>query len=112
MLVAGQQVSGFPIQSVVGYTLLETERADLGGLIGKEKVAQQTHFQSWQLDGRAIWSRFGLEGEVAFVRVLEDGKKVEVLKWSPEAMQGHLIEGFFTDEKEVTEKGIVCLLGE
>lgn len=101
MLLASQQVSSLPIQTVVGYALLETQRADLGDLVGEEKVAQQTYFKSWPLDGGAVGCRSWLEIEVAFVGVLEDRKEVEVLKWGREAMQGHLIEGFFRDSEQV-----------
>jgi hypothetical protein len=82
MLLAGQQISGLPIQTVVRYALLETKRTDLGDLVGEEKVAQQTFFKSWPLDGGAIGCRSWLEVEVAFVGILEDRKEVEVLKWA------------------------------
>lgn len=101
MLLAGQQVPSLPIQTVIRYALLETKRADLGDLVGEKKVAQQTFFKSWPLDGGAIGCRSWLEVEVAFVGVLEDRKEVEVLKWGREAMQGHLIEGFFRDSEKV-----------
>ena len=50
MLVTSEQESGFPIETVIGHPLLQTERTDLGGLVRQEKAAQQTHFEPWLLD--------------------------------------------------------------
>jgi hypothetical protein len=50
MLVTGKQESGLPIETVIGYPLLQTERTDLSGQIGQEKAAEQTHFEPWLLD--------------------------------------------------------------
>lgn len=41
MLVAGEQIPGFPVQAVIGDLFLETEKADLRGLVGKEKGAMK-----------------------------------------------------------------------
>jgi hypothetical protein len=50
MLVTSEQESGFPVETVIGDPLLQTERTDLGGLVRQEKVAQQTPFEPWLLD--------------------------------------------------------------
>lgn len=42
----------------------------------------------------------------------DDGKEVELCEGCREAMQSHLIEGFFTDEQEGGKNCIICLLSE
>nr|WP_235932749.1 hypothetical protein [Dictyobacter arantiisoli] len=60
MDVAGEQVSAFPIQAVVGDALLQAERTDLGGQVGEEKASEQSFFQSWASNRRVIRDHFWL----------------------------------------------------
>jgi hypothetical protein len=59
-----------------------------------------------------VGCRSGLKVLGRVIGALGDEKEVEVFKRDREAMQGHLIESVFADEKKAREKGIVRLLGE
>jgi hypothetical protein len=96
----GEEVSHFPIQAVVGDALVETQRADLGGLIGEEKAPEETSLQSWLLDGSMVRGGFWLEIERRFIGIFDDGEDIEMLKGCRESMQCHLIEGVLAEEEE------------
>jgi hypothetical protein len=97
----GEEVSHLPIQAVVGDALVETQRADLGGLIGEEKASEQPFFQSWPRNGRVIRDHLRQERQVASARASEGRKEVKVVKEVGEAMQGHGIEILLADEEKI-----------
>ncbi|GHO58211.1 hypothetical protein KSB_93130 [Ktedonobacter robiniae] len=89
MLVTGQQVSGFPVQAVIGDLLLEAERADLCGLVGKKKGAVKISLKPRSLNRIVVegYFRFEILSEAgAPRRNFDDGKVFEVLKWGREPM--------------------------
>ena len=48
---ACEERSELPIQTVVGHVLLETQRADLGGVVWEEKEGTKLCWKEWTTNG-------------------------------------------------------------
>jgi hypothetical protein len=88
MYVAGEQGAGFPGEAIIASLLLETERADLRGLVGKEKGTVKISLKSWSLNRIVVTccSGFEIRRETLIPRTFDDGNVFEVFKWGRESM--------------------------
>ena len=87
MVVTGEDVAELPEEAIVRERLLQTKRAALGGLVGKEKGSQETLWQQLASNGGVRGDGGGLQKQALLAEVgFCDGEEVERLEDGGKAM--------------------------